>query len=226
MRKSTTPETPTENKSAGQDEGNVHVPMSQESLKSREVPVKPFDPSRYRLSQDFAGATGVQEVITTIDARRPGKQVFFKIHAQEDHCLATAVLEVQEEKDVYLVDPSLWDHLRDELVPKILFTGITRAGDLFVYSIRLPDALGKLDSWNQSAREAVELAKKNWVRLVPDMAQRRYRVLQASSDLGPPAWPALSFEQIWRSPFVIEWSRTWPTPSCDVCGGKSDARGP
>jgi len=67
----------------------------------------PFDPSRLRLSQDFAATVGVKQALITVPVRKPNKQEFIRVHPDEAYRLETAVLELKEEREIYLVDPSL-----------------------------------------------------------------------------------------------------------------------
>ena len=42
--------------------------------------------------------------------------------------MQTAVLDLKEERETYLVDRPLWSELPNELVPKILYVAVTRQG--------------------------------------------------------------------------------------------------
>ena len=68
----------------------------------------PFDPSRLRLSQDFVAAAGVKKLLTTIPVRKPSKEWFIQTHADQTYRLQTCVIELKEDSETYLVDPSLW----------------------------------------------------------------------------------------------------------------------
>jgi hypothetical protein len=52
----------------------------------------PFDPSRLRLSQDFAATVGVKKVLITVPVREPNKQEFVRVHPDQAYRLETAVL--------------------------------------------------------------------------------------------------------------------------------------
>ena len=73
----------------------------------------PFDPAALRISQDFAAAAGVKQVLATIPVRKPGKQDFIRTHPSEEYRLTTVVIELKDERsESYLVTPDL----RDELI--------------------------------------------------------------------------------------------------------------
>ena len=175
---------------------------------SEEIP-DPFDPERLRLSQDFGANLGVKKVIVTIPVRKPSKEQWVRTHPEEAYQLQTGVVELKEEREVYLVEPALWPALSAESTfsPRLLLTTMTRQGVLFLWPIRLPDTSGKVDSWNRSALDAAQLAMKHWVRVVANMSLGGYDVNESSVELPEPEWPDLSFRDILEIAFkdyVIE----------------------
>jgi len=161
----------------------------------------PFDPSRLRLSQDFAATVGVKKALITVPVRKPSKQEFVRVHPNEAYRLETAVLELKEERETYLVEPSLWPELPSELTPKVLFTTMNRQGVLTLWPVRLPGEDGRLDEWNASALEAAEMARRHWVRVVANMGLGAYEVYEATGNLPDPIWPELTFSEILKVAF-------------------------
>jgi len=155
-----------------------------------------FDPSSLRLSQNFHQSVGVKKHITTIPVRKPSKQDFVKTHPDEAYRIDTAVIELKEERETYLIDPSLLSELPSEWIPKTLITYINRQGVLALWPIRLPGEDGRLDSWNQSALDAAMVATEKWVRVSSNMSLGAYDVYTATVEISEPEWPDLSFEQI------------------------------
>lgn len=168
-----------------------------------EAPADPFDPETLRLSQDFGENFGVKKLTTTVPVRKPTKESFVRTHADESYRLETRILELKDERENYLVDPSLWGHLSGESTfgPRLLQTSMTRQGVLFLWPIRLPGIDGKVDSWNQSAMEAAALAQGKWIRLSANMQLGGYDVFQATGVLPDPEWPALTLGEILRLAF-------------------------
>jgi hypothetical protein len=111
------------------------------------------------------------------------------------------VLELKEERETYLVDPSLWSVLSGELIPKVLFVAINRQGVIIIWPIRLPGEDGRLDLWNKSALEAVKIAKKQWVSVRSNMSLGAYEVWEASADIPDPEWPEYPLEEIIKIAF-------------------------
>jgi len=173
----------------------------------------PFDPSRLRLSQNFHSTAGVKKRHTIIQVRKPGKQDFIRVHPEPDYCLQTALLEFKDDGEVYLVDPSLWNDLPGELIPKVLYLTINRQGVIRLWPIRLPDEDGKLDDWNQSALESAEIAKNVWVRVSSNRSAGMYETFEATGDLAEPEWPDLSFREILEIGFRGKYIKDWDHPA-------------
>src|SRR5262249_49685572 len=126
----------------------------------------PFDPAKLRLTQDFTAAAGVKKVLTTVPVRKPPKEAYVRTHPGEDFRMEAALLNLKEEREVYLVHPDLRGALAGEptIKPHLLVTTITRQGVLMLWPLRLHDQNGRLDNWGRSALEAADMAKGQWVR--------------------------------------------------------------
>jgi hypothetical protein len=163
----------------------------------------PFDPATLRLSQDFGASVGVKKALLTVPVRKPDKSWFIRVHPGEDYRLQTAVIELKEDRETYLVAPALWPDLATEATfgPRALFTAVNRQGVLFLWQIRLPGPDGKLDEWSRTALEAAERATRGWVRVAANMALGAYDVFEASGQLTEPAWPEVPLRELLRVAF-------------------------
>jgi len=170
-------------------------------MADKQKPANPYDPSRLKLSQNFAATTGVKKALLTVPVRKPGRQDFVRVHPDASYRLETAVLELKEERETYLTDPSIWAELPSEIIAKVLFTTINRQGVLSLWPIRLPGEDGRHDEWNRSALEAAALAQHSWVRVSANMSLGAYEVYQATGSLPEPEWPETSFESILETAF-------------------------
>jgi len=164
-------------------------------------PGNPFDPSHLRLSQNFSELVGVKKALLTVPVRKPSRQDFIRVHPGEDYRLETAVLELKDERESYLVDPTLWPELPGEIVCKVLFTTINRQGVLMLWPIRLPGEDGRHDEWNRSALEAAHMAQSRWVRVASNTSLGAYEVFEATGALPDPPWPDISFQEILKVAF-------------------------
>lgn len=64
-----------------------------------------LDISALRLPQNFGSMIGVKKVLTTVPVRKPTRQEFVRVHHAESWQLQTAVLEVKEDREHFLIAP-------------------------------------------------------------------------------------------------------------------------
>jgi hypothetical protein len=163
----------------------------------------PFDPEALRLSQDFGAAVGVKKALLSIPVRKPDKSWFVRVHPSEAYRLQTSVIELKEDREMYLVAPVLWSALATEATfgPRAIFPAMNRQGVLFFWQLRLPGADGKLDEWSRTALEAANRAIKGWVRVAANMALGAYDVFEANAQLTEPDWPDVPLKELLRVAF-------------------------
>ena len=162
----------------------------------------PFNPTSLRLDQSFADTVGVKKVLTTVPVRKPNRQDFVRVHPDPQYRLTpAAIIEVKEDREVYLVTPSLAQNLPGEFSVVTLYLAINRQGVLSVWPVKLPGPDGKHNEWHRSAAEGAERAMGAWVRVAANMSLGAYEVRQATGELPDPEWPAYSFEEILRVAF-------------------------
>lgn len=163
----------------------------------------PFSPERLRLTHDFAAGIGVRKALLTVPVRKPGREWWVRVHSDEAFRLQTAVIELKEDRETYLVAAELWPQLAAEATfsPRLLTTAINRQGVLFLWPARLPGHDGRLDEWSRSALEAMRLAQSGWVRIAANMSLGAYEVFTSSADLPEPIWPDINFAEILKIAF-------------------------
>ena len=174
----------------------------------------PFNLASLRLTQDFASTVGVKKLVTTIPVKKPSKEWFVRTHPDPAYWLQTAVLELKEDRETYLVAPGLWPGLTSDptFSPRELVTAINRQGVLFLWPIRLPGADGKLDDWSRSAMDAANEAGSQWVRITANMSLGAYDVAVAASQVAEPEWPNITFQEIIRIAFRDKMISEWKHP--------------
>ena len=157
----------------------------------------PFDPASLRLDQSYADTVGVKKLLTTVPVRKPGRQDFVRVHPDPGYRLTpAAIIEVKEDREVYLVIPDMAQALPGEFSTATLFTAISRQGTLFLWPVKLPRPDGRQNEWHRSAAEGAERAMEKWVRVTSSMALGAYEIFEASGELPEPVWPDYSFRQI------------------------------
>ncbi|AMV40450.1 hypothetical protein [Planctomyces sp. SH-PL62] len=189
---------------------SVGLPDTAETL--RPGSADPFNLASLRLSQDYASAVSVKRLITTIPVRKPSREWFVRTHPDSSYRLSTSVLDLKEDREVYLVAQGLWPELASEATfsPRLLVTAVNRQGVLFLWPIRLPGPDGKIDDWSRSALDAAEEAKSRWVRITANMSAGAYDIAVATGPATEPSWPDPTFQEIikiaFRDKMVSDWS--------------------
>jgi hypothetical protein len=162
----------------------------------------PFAPENLRVDLNISEGVGVKKVVLTIPVRKPSNQDFIRVHSSPDFRLALAVIELRDERETYLVLPSVARDIPGEYITVMMYACINRAGNVFLWPVRLPGTDGRQLDWHRSAAEAAEMATKSWVRIRANMNIGAYDVFEASSTIPEPEWPKdLTFEQMLRIAF-------------------------
>jgi hypothetical protein len=162
----------------------------------------PFDPAALRLDQSFAETLGVKKLLTTVPVRKPNRQDFVRVHPDPAYRLTpAAIIELKEDREVYLLTPAMASELPGEFAAATLFTTVNRQGVLHLWPVKLPGADGKHNEWHRSAAEAAERAMKQWVRLTANLSLGAYEMFEAMGDLPEPEWPDLPFPEILKIAF-------------------------
>jgi hypothetical protein len=63
----------------------------------------PFDPVNLRLDQSFTETAGVKKLLLVVPVRRPNPQDFVRVHADPDYRDTFAVVELRDEREIYLL---------------------------------------------------------------------------------------------------------------------------
>lgn len=157
-----------------------------------------FNIGNFRLSQAFDDHAGGEKLLNIIPVRKPSKEPFFRTHPDTSYRFQAVVLELKERGETYLVKPTLLPELQGEstLASKILVPAITRQGALLLWPIKLPGPDGSLDHWNQSAMEAAEEARTNWVRMIANRYVGAYDIVIATNYNDTPTWPNKTVEEL------------------------------
>jgi hypothetical protein len=160
------------------------------------------DPSALRLDQSYADTVGVKKLLTTVPVRKPGRQEFVRVHPDENYRLTpAAIIEVKEDREVYLVVPDIAPALVGEFSLAALFTTISRQGTLFLWPVKLPRPDGRQNEWHRSAAEGAERAMEKWVRVTSSLSLGAYEIFEASGELPEPVWPDHSFKETLKIAF-------------------------
>jgi hypothetical protein len=163
----------------------------------------PFDPESLRLSQNFTETAGVKKLLTSVPVRKPNKQDYVRVHPDPAYRLTpAAIVELKDDREVYLVTPAMAIELSGEVTSVNLLTAINRQGVLHLWPVKLPGPDGRQMEWHRSAAEAAELAMDKWIRMSSNMSLGAYEIYQATGEnLPEPNWPELTFREILKIAF-------------------------
>jgi hypothetical protein len=158
-----------------------------------------IDLSRFRRAPEATGNGGSKRVGKRVEARKPAKDVFFRVHPGGEYRMAVGVLELKDEKEVYLVDLALEAELAGTFSSAIVLTAITRKGDVFLWTMTIADANGKTYACYETAQEVATLAETKWVSMKWDGKDYEQRV--ATAAWADPVWPSDSFDDLVNNAF-------------------------
>jgi len=161
-----------------------------------------FDLDSLRLKQDFSETLGIQRVLTHVPVRKPNKSNFIRVHPSEDYRMEIGIVELKEEREIYLVTPAMMSEpgIYELVVPARLVTYITRQGVLALWPLKL-EKDGRLNPWHESALDAAQMAEKQWVSVRADMSLGAYQIFLATAELPEPEWPEHTFSELVRLGF-------------------------
>jgi hypothetical protein len=183
---------------------NGHLQEAAPTLQASQTdPADEWDLDSLRVSQDYADGLGVEQAVTDVPVCKPAKSQWVRTHPGLDYRIETLLLELEEERELYLISPQLHSALITEpmVSRRLLITSITRQGRLFLWPVKLPAPDGKSNIWSETAMEAARRASSAWVRIAADLSFGTYRVWEAKAVLDEPRWPNLTFKEILRLAF-------------------------
>jgi hypothetical protein len=152
---------------------------------------------RFALPTNYAEAlSGVKKKISIVSVGKPKRNSWWI--ANPEHMLVTGILydETATGKDAYLVDPGLVMELGDDVVRTSLHGVITRQGVYMIVPVRMPGTDGRVDSWNESMREAVTASYGQPVRTASNRDAGHYELFTAPASFEMPPWPSESWQQL------------------------------
>ena len=191
------------------DLSNIETPSSDGDAINRMASIEsapdlsdPFDPANLRIDQEYLKQGAAKKLLTTVPVKKPNKQDFIRVHPSSDYRTNTALIELREERETYIVhpayvqrlDPSLWSLYT-------LYLTINRQKTVFLWPVKLPGPDGRLTNWHISAIEAAERAMKDWIRVAANMALGAYETSVAENQYVEPEWPELPFRELLKMGF-------------------------
>lgn len=152
-----------------------------------------FDPAKYAVSATSTEALGVKKHLNRLQVRKPNRQDFVRSHPEMR--TTVAIVEIKEDREVFLVDPEIMPMLAGDVAVKTLVLAVTRQGNPFVWPLTPHSPEARPSAWNESALAAEKIAQKSWVRMASNMGAGEYDVFESSLSLEP-RWPDIDLRQM------------------------------
>jgi len=172
------------------------------SLPPTTVPVDLSDLAAYALPPGQECIVASTTLITQVPVRKPTKNQWVRTWPDTADWRPWPLLEIKEDGETYLVAQSVHEALAGEgsFISARLVPTVTSAGVFTFWPIRLPDSEGKLNPWHESAANAADLARSQWIRIVANMQLGGYDVRTTPFELEP-KWPSLPHGDLLKTAF-------------------------
>jgi hypothetical protein len=154
------------------------------------------DLAMLRLPSNFGASLGVKKLLTNVPVSKPRKASFFRVHPAEAMTFTALLLEQNETRESYLVVPQVAQAFTQLVRPVTLYAAIDRQNNVFLIPVPLPGEDGTRNPWHESLAQAVDHAKKHWIRIAANKHTGGYDVYQAEGKLQEPEWPSYDIEAI------------------------------
>jgi hypothetical protein len=162
------------------------------------------DPKRPKYGRRQAPAN-VDKLPPKLSCGTASGRGFFVAHP--DHEMRAIVMLVKpdggdtEEEDWMLVDADVEDDLADVGVMYELVLCRTSNGGYFLWRLKCEEPGGRVDGYNETAREALEEhAGERWIKLKGDRRARAYEVTKGSA-VSVIRWPEFEVDELVRRAF-------------------------
>jgi len=167
---------------------------------------EPSDPAhfnRFHIPQNYADHLQTRKTAVLVPLRKPDSQEWVYIHPSKDWRDSVGVLVDKANREIYVVEPELMPEITETLIPKLLVAYVTRSGSHALWPIRLPNEVGRLDTYNRSALEIVHRFAGEWIRVQMNESNRCYEILRmaATVEMPAPQWPEGGFPYLFDTAF-------------------------
>lgn len=163
---------------------------------SDQQPQKKFDLNALRLPQNFGESLGVRKVLTRVPVQKPNRDRFFRVHPSPSMQARLLTYEDSATKDVFAVMPGFAEVFGSLAKRVDVHLAVDRQGNPFLIPVVLPSSDGTRNSWPESLAQAVEQAKKAWIRVMSNRAIGVYDIYMSAAELPPPEWPDKTIDEI------------------------------
>jgi hypothetical protein len=140
------------------------------------------------------GLGGGAPILRKVPVRKPSRKEYFRCH--KDPAMTTTIALYVDDGDdgdgeAYLVSKEMRGVFGDDVKPTLLQLSILRNSTVFVWPLKLPtmETNSLARNWYESALDTKDLAKNQWVKMVPNKSIKGYDVIPALGQIPEPEWP-------------------------------------
>jgi len=144
--------------------------------------------------------------MSTVPVRKPGRQVWFRVHPDPGYWAKdVGLIQLKDDNEFFLIDPSLATELEEFYQPYTLYTATTRNGAIFLWPVRTLGPDGKNNDCWRSAHEAAALSTtERWTRISANRSLGAYDVHFANGIKVEPKWPEKSLSELLKIAFKAD----------------------
>lgn len=138
---------------------------------------------------------------TRIQIGKPKRAEWITVRPEDEWHLSAYTIEETEtmDREHHIVVPELANGmLCDDARYTNLFLTISSTGRLFFWAVKQSTG-SRRNFWAESAKAAVEIAKRGWIRLIP--GHDGYEIREATVPMPEAQWPSLSRDELIRLAF-------------------------
>jgi hypothetical protein len=147
---------------------------------------------------------GLKQETVSVGFCKPKSSWWFRVFKEPPKIVRLLTVEEEGEmgKEQYLITPALAKHpdLAAERAMRRtrLYRCLNRAGEIFLWPVKIAGPDGKLDRWNSDAHVIAEMATREWVRMRPGESTYIKTTCPLATDMPEPDWPDMSFDDVMR----------------------------
>lgn len=146
---------------------------------------KEVSASEMVITSQLVPSVTTKKSLESLLFRKPSKTEFVRVNPDPKYKQNFAILEIKDDREVYLVAPSLIQSMQNLVKLVTVYTVVNDRGNVFLTGVSLPDSLGKRNRWHDSLEHCLFLAQTRWVRLEADMPSQGYQITESDIDRDP-----------------------------------------
>ena len=152
-------------------------------------PIDPYDIESLRAGGAFEDF-GAEEVMLSLDVRRPGPKEYFRVHPDPNYRLDAPLImhETGLDRSFYWVAPNMRAALSEYLTPYRIYTCSSKRQSTFLWAAKLPVAGNAGRKWAESANRCAVAAMSAWGKLKASHEGGGYVWMQAKTKHPDPVW--------------------------------------